>query len=99
MILWPSLLTLELANTLLREIGVFARSSAHIIHLKKIVLVDGFWFLKKLPVIIGRCHYIFYKKLWIEFVLSLHVNYFEIGEFQGASCGFVVNYHVVFIVS
>jgi hypothetical protein len=24
----------------------------------------------------------FLKKLWVEFVLGLHVNYFDIGEFQ-----------------
>ena len=29
----------------------------------------------------------FPKKLWVEFMLGLHVNYFDIGEFQGLALG------------
>lgn len=29
----------------------------------------------------------FLRKLWEEFVLGLHVNYFDITEFQGAGLG------------
>ena len=29
----------------------------------------------------------FLRKLWAEFVLGLHVNYFDIVEFQGAGLG------------
>ena len=29
----------------------------------------------------------FLRKLWAEFVLGLHVNYFDITEFQGAVFG------------
>ena len=30
----------------------------------------------------------FLRKLWAEFVLGLHVNYFDITEFQGGGLGF-----------
>ena len=30
----------------------------------------------------------FLRKLWEEFVLRLHVNYFDITEFQGVGLGF-----------
>ena len=88
-----------LSNALLKQRGVFAWTSVHISHLKTIALVDGLWFLTNLPIIIGRFHYIFYEKLWIEFVLGLHVNYFNINEFQGVACGIVVKDFVVFLVS
>ena len=30
----------------------------------------------------------FFRRLWAEFVLGLHVNYFDISELQGAGLGF-----------
>ena len=29
----------------------------------------------------------FLRKLWVEFVIGLHVNYFDVTEFQGAGLG------------
>jgi hypothetical protein len=29
----------------------------------------------------------FLRKLWDEFILGLHVNYFDMGEFQGVGIG------------
>ena len=30
----------------------------------------------------------FLQKLWAKFMLGLHINYFDIGEFQGVGLGY-----------